>query len=596
MKVLVIGSGGREHSLVWKLNQSPRVAKIFCAPGNAGIGEIAECVAISAEDVKGLLKFAVKEKIDLTIVGPEVSLTLGVVDAFEKKGLRVFGPSKKAAVLEGSKVFTKKFMQDYNIPTAGFTVFRKREKAIEYVERIGAPVVIKADGLAAGKGVIVAQTVQEAVEAIDIIMKDKVFGDAGNRVVVEDFMTGEEASFLAFTDGKTVLPLPTSQDHKPIFDDDKGPNTGGMGAYSPAPVVTPALEKLVMNKIMIPTVMGMAKEGRPYRGVLYAGLMIKDGKARVVEFNCRFGDPEAQPLLMRLKTDLVDICEAVIDGNLNTLSLDIDPRPTVCVVMASGGYPGSYEKGKVISGLEKAAMEESVVVFHAGTAQQKGRTVTAGGRVLGVTALGNDLDDAITRAYKAAAMIDWPGCFYRKDIGAKAARHTKKPAKEGAGRPKVGIVMGSDSDLPVMQAAADFLRGMDIACEITVSSAHRTPEAAAEYARTAASRGLQIIIAGAGMAAHLAGVLAAHTNIPVIGVPIDVPPLNGLDALLSTVQMPPGVPVATMGIGKAGAKNAGVLAARILALQDKQTAARLDDFKKEMARQVEEKNRKLTES
>ena len=596
MKVLVIGSGGREHSLVWKLNQSPRVTKIFCAPGNAGIGKIAESVAISAEDVKGLLKFAVKEKIDLTIVGPEVSLTLGVVDAFEKKGLRIFGPAKKAAVLEGSKVFTKKFMQDYNIPTAGFTVFRKRQKAIEYVERIGAPVVIKADGLAAGKGVIVAQTVKEAIEAIDIIMKDKAFGDAGNRVVVEDFMTGEEASFLAFTDGSTVLPLPTSQDHKPIFDDDKGPNTGGMGAYSPAPVVTPALEKQVMNKIMIPTVKGMAKEGRPYKGVLYAGLMIKDGKARVVEFNCRFGDPEAQPLLMRLKTDLVDICEAVIDGRLNTISLEIDPRPTVCVVMASGGYPGSYKKGKVISGLDAAAKEESVVVFHAGTAVEKGRTVTAGGRVLGVTALGNDLDEAISRAYKTVAMIDWPGCFYRKDIGAKAAHHTKKSAKEGAPRPRVGIVMGSDSDLPVMQAAADFLRGMDIACEITVSSAHRTPEAAAEYARTAASRGLQVIIAGAGMAAHLAGVLAAHTNIPVIGVPIDVAPLNGLDALLSTVQMPPGVPVATMGIGKAGAKNAGVLAARILALNDRQTASRLDDFRKEMARQVEEKNRKLATS
>ncbi len=593
MKVLVIGSGGREHSLVWKLQQSPRVSKIYCAPGNAGISKLAECLPLSATDVKGLVRFARKEGIDLTLVGPEASLTLGVVDAFEKRGLRIFGPTMKAAVLEGSKVFTKKFMQDYDIPTAGFTVFRKRERAIAHVQRTGAPVVIKADGLAAGKGVIVAQTVEEAVDAIDVIMKDKVFGDAGNRVVVEEFMDGEEASFLAFTDGKTVLPLPTSQDHKPVFDNDKGPNTGGMGAYSPAPVVTAALEKQVMEKIMIPTVMGMAKEGRPYKGVLYAGLMIKEGRARVVEFNCRFGDPEAQPLLMRLKSDLVDVVEAVLDGTLDRIRLDIDPRPTVCVVMASGGYPGPYEKGKIIRGLPKAAKQDSVVVFHAGTALKNKKTVTAGGRVLGVTSIGKDLDDAISKAYETAAMINWPGSFYRTDIGAKAARHMKKAGAAETDGPRVGIVMGSDSDLPVMQAAADFLDSMGISHEISVNSAHRTPDAASNYARNALDRGLQIIIAGAGMAAHLAGVLAAHTNIPVIGVPLDASPLNGLDALLSTVQMPPGVPVATMGIGKAGAKNGAVFAARILALHDTALAARLAAFKEEMVSQVEEKNRKL---
>lgn len=593
MKILVIGSGGREHSLVWKLKQSPRVSKIYCAPGNAGIGELADCVNVAATDVNGLVNFAKKQKIDLTLVGPEVTLTLGVVDAFEKQGLRIFGPSKKAAILEGSKVFTKKFMQDHNIPTAAFSVFRSRDKAIAHIERVGPPLVIKADGLAAGKGVIVAHTVKEAKNAIDTIMKDKAFGDAGNKVVIEDFMTGEEASFLAFTDGRTVLPLPTSQDHKPIFDEDLGPNTGGMGAYSPAPIVTAALEKQVMNKIMIPTVKAMAKEGRPYKGVLYAGLMIKNGKAKVVEFNCRFGDPEAQPLLMRLRTDLVDIVEAVLEERLHEITLDIDPRPTVCVVMASGGYPGSYEKGKVITGLAKAAKQDSVIVFHAGTALQKGKTVTAGGRVLGVTALGNDLDEAINKAYDTVAMIKWPGCFYRRDIGAKAAKHTKAAMQEDAGRANVGIVMGSDSDLPVMQAAADFLHAMGIPYEISVNSAHRTPDAASGYAQNAESRGLQIIIAGAGMAAHLAGVLAAHTNIPVIGVPIDASPLNGLDALLSTVQMPPGVPVATMGIGKSGAKNAAVLAARILALNDKKLAAKLAAFKKEMAKQVEDKNKKL---
>jgi phosphoribosylamine--glycine ligase len=592
MKILVIGSGGREHSLIWKLNQSSRVKKVFCAPGNAGISKIAECVAISAEDIKGMLNFAKQEKIALTLVGPEGSLTLGVVDAFEKQGLRIFGPTKKAAILEGSKVFTKKFMQDYNIPTAEFSVFRKRERAIEYVERVGAPIVIKADGLAAGKGVIVAQTLQEAKKAINLIMKDKAFGDAGNQVVIEECMVGEEASFLAFTDGKTVLPLPTSQDHKPIFDDDKGPNTGGMGAYSPAPVVTRKLEKQVMEQIMLPTVKGMAKEGRAYKGVLYAGLMIKDGVARVVEFNCRFGDPEAQPLLMRMKTDLVDVVEAALDGRLNKITLDIDPRPTVCVVMSSKGYPGSYKKGKVISGLTKAAKQKSVVVFHAGTAIKNNRIVTAGGRVLGITAIGADLDKAIKSAYKTVAMIKWPGCFYRTDIGSKAAKHMKKPQKNKA-KAQVGIIMGSDSDLPVMQVAADFLKSMGVPCEMTVASAHRTPDRAAEYAITAKKRGLKGIIAGAGMAAHLAGVLAAHTDLPVIGVPIDASSLNGLDALLSTVQMPPGVPVATMGIGKAGAKNAAVFTARMLALEDKAVASKLAAFKKDMARQVDAKNKKL---
>jgi phosphoribosylamine--glycine ligase len=366
-----------------------------------------------------------------------------------------------------------------------------------------------------------------------------------------------------------------------------------MGAYSPAPVVTAALDKQVMEKIMIPTVRGMAEEGRPYRGALYAGLMIKESRARVVEFNCRFGDPEAQPLLMRLKSDLVDVIEAVLEGTLDRIRLDIDPRPTVCVVMASGGYPGSYKKGKIIRGLPKAAKQDSVVVFHAGTALKNKKTVTAGGRVLGVTSIGKNLDDAISRAYETAAMIKWPGSFYRNDIGAKAARHMKKADTGETDAVRVGIVMGSDSDLPVMQAAADFLASMEISHEISVNSAHRTPDAASDYARSALDRGLQVIIAGAGMAAHLAGVLAAHTNVPVIGVPLDASPLNGLDALLSTVQMPPGVPVATMGIGKAGAKNGAVLAARILALHDPELAARLAVFKEEMASQVTEKNSKL---
>jgi phosphoribosylamine--glycine ligase len=340
---------------------------------------------------------------------------------------------------------------------------------------------------------------------------------------------------------------------------------------------------------MLPTIQGMAAEGRPFKGMLYAGLMIEKGKVNVLEFNCRFGDPEAQPLLMRLKSDVVDIFEAVIDGCLDTVEMKIDPRPTVCVVMSSGGYPGNYKTGKVINGLAAAAKETGVQIFHAGTAVKNERTVTAGGRVLGVTAVGKTLEKAIEQAYKAVDRIQWTGSYCRRDIGAKAL---SRPVKQAAAA-LVGIVMGSDSDLPVMQAAADFLKQMKIPYEMTVASAHRTPERAARWASSAQERGLKIIIAGAGMAAHLAGVLAAHTELPVIGVPLDASPLHGLDALLSTVQMPPGIPVATMGIGKSGAKNGAVLAARILALEDKGVAGRLQAFRLEMVKEVEEKARKI---
>jgi phosphoribosylamine--glycine ligase len=589
MKVLVVGSGGREHALVWKISQSARVKKIYCAPGNAGIRRLAECVDFAATDIDALLQFAQQEKIDLTIVGPESSLAAGIVDRFEEEGLRIFGPRKNSAILEGSKVFAKEFMEKYAIPTAKFQVFTDLKKARKYIDQIGAPLVVKADGLAAGKGVIVAGSIKEAKEAVDLIMKDKAFGDAGNKVIIEACLQGEEASFIAFTDGKTVLPLPTSQDHKAIYDGDKGPNTGGMGAYSPAPVVTEAIADFVMNKVMLPTIQGMAAEGRPFKGMLYAGLMIERGKVNVLEFNCRFGDPEAQPLLMRLKSDVVDIFEAVIDGCLDTVEMKIDPRPTVCVVMSSGGYPGNYKTGKVINGLAAAAKETGVQIFHAGTAVKNDRTVTAGGRVLGVTAVGKTLEKAIEQAYKAVDRIQWTGSYCRRDIGAKAL---SRPVKQAAAA-LVGIVMGSDSDLPVMQAAVDFLKQMKIPYEMTVASAHRTPERAARWASSAQERGLKIIIAGAGMAAHLAGVLAAHTELPVIGVPLDASPLHGLDALLSTVQMPAGIPVATMGIGKSGAKNGAVLAARILALEDKGVAARLQAFRLEMVKEVEEKARKI---
>ena len=589
MKVLVIGSGGREHALVWKIRQSDKVDKIFCAPGNAGISRLAECVDVDATDVKGLLQLALQEGIDLTIVGPESSLVEGVVDAFEEKKLRIFGPTKRAAILEGSKVFSKEFLEKYHIPSASFKVFMDRKKAKKYIDHCGAPIVVKADGLAAGKGVIVAKTIKEAKNAVDLIMKDRAFGNAGEKIIIEECLNGEEASFIAFTDGKTVLPLPTSQDHKAIYENDEGPNTGGMGAYSPAPIVTDEITEFVMNKVMLPTVKGLKAEGRPYKGMLYAGLMIDGDDINVLEFNCRFGDPEAQPLLMRLKSDIVDIFEAAIDGNLGKIDMKIDPRPTVCVVMASGGYPGSYDNGKIIRGLTKISGLKGVEVFHAGTARKKGRTVTNGGRVLGITAVGKTLKEAISTSYEAVDQIKWTDCYFRRDIGNKALRGGIKSRK----LPVVGIVMGSDSDLSVMNSAAEFLKSMDIRFEMTVASAHRTPARAAEYAETAKERGLKLIIAGAGMAAHLAGVLAAHTDLPVIGVPLDASPLGGMDALLATVQMPPGIPVATMGIGKAGAKNAAVLALRILALNNSALAGKLVKFREDMVKEVEQKARRI---
>jgi len=424
LKVLVVGGGGREHALVWKISQSPRVTRVYCAPGNGGIAGEAVGLKIGVEDVEGLLRFAVEEKIDLTVVGPEAPLTLGIVDKFREAGLRIFGASRKAAQLEGSKVLAKELMDKYNIPTAGYRDFTDSAQAIRYIRENGAPCVVKADGLAAGKGVIVAMNEQEAIDAVRLIMEDKAFGDSGNRLVVEEYLTGEEVSILAFTDGKAVIPMVSSQDHKRIWDNDEGPNTGGMGAYSPAPVYTKDLEPFVYDKILIPTVQGMAAEGRVYEGVLYAGLMITKDGPKVLEYNARFGDPETQAVLARLETDIVEIIEAVIDKNLAGTEIKWRSEAAVCVVMAAGGYPGSYEKGQVISGLDEAAAT-GATVFHAGTAEKDGQIVTAGGRVLGVTALGETIPEAITNVYKAVGKITWYGVQYRKDIGQKALKHLK---------------------------------------------------------------------------------------------------------------------------------------------------------------------------
>ncbi|MGQ0633395.1 MAG: phosphoribosylamine--glycine ligase [Planctomycetaceae bacterium] len=426
MKVLVIGQGGREHALVWKLAQSSKVSRVYCAPGNAGTALDGENVDIAATNVESLLRFAQTEKIGLTVVGPEAALVAGIVDAFRAERLPIFGPTKLAAELEGSKVFAKELMRHSAIPTGAAQVFSSPAAAEAYIaDREETPLVVKADGLAAGKGVSVCANKAHALEAIRRIMRQQEFGDAGKRVVVEERLDGEEASILAITDGSTIVPLETSQDHKAAWDDDQGPNTGGMGAYSPAPLITGPIMDQIISQVLVPCVDAMRKRNRPFQGVLYAGLMMTHQGPKVLEFNVRFGDPEAQPLLMRLKTDLATVLLATAEGRLHELPpLEWDPRPAVCVVMAAAGYPGPYEKGAVIRGLDEAGQVENVKVFHAGTAIRDGRTVTDGGRVLGVTALGDNIGDAKLRAYQAVKCIRWDGAWCRHDISDKARRHT----------------------------------------------------------------------------------------------------------------------------------------------------------------------------
>ncbi|MBI3584887.1 MAG: phosphoribosylamine--glycine ligase [Nitrospinae bacterium] len=426
MKILVIGSGGREHALVWKISQSPLVKKIYCAPGNAGISEIAENVNIESTDITGLVEFAIKNSIDFTVVGPELPLTLGIVNEFEKRGLKIFGPSKEAAEIEGSKVFAKYMMKKYKIPTAKYESFNSQKDAKDYVSKIGVPVVIKADGLAAGKGVIICNTIEEAVKAIDSIMVGKVFGSAGNKVIIEEYLKGEEASFMVFSDGEDILPIASAQDHKQIYDGDRGLNTGGMGAYSPAPVITEKLSREILDTVIKPLISGMKKEGKTYKGILYAGLMIVNDSPFVLEFNCRFGDPETQPILMRMKSDIVPVLMSVVEGRLKGKEIQWSNEPSVCVVMAAGGYPDKYEKGKEIKGLDEAKKIENLVVFHAGTSKINVKVVTNGGRVLGVTSLGTNFEDAINRAYKGVSLIKWDGAYYRRDIGKKAIPISRK--------------------------------------------------------------------------------------------------------------------------------------------------------------------------
>ena len=419
MKVLVIGSGGREHSLVWKISRSQMVSEIFCAPGNAGISDLANLVDIKADDVDGLLNFAREKKIDLTIVGPELSLTLGIVDLFEGAGLKIFGPSKKAAELEGSKAFSKNLLKKYNIPSANYELFTSSRSAGEYLKNQKFPIVIKADGLAAGKGVIICDSLESAEHAAEEILDKKKFGNAGNKIVVEEFLEGEEVSVLAFSDGKNIIPLEPAQDHKAIYDGNRGPNTGGMGAYSPAPIVTDTLAEEILENILKPTVNAMAQEGRTYKGILYAGLMIIQGEPKVLEFNVRFGDPETQPILMRMESDIVPLFLAAIEGSLDSQKIKWHKDASVCVVMASAGYPNSYPKGEEILGVDKLKNKSNTVVFHAGTKIIDSKLVTNGGRVLGVTSLGVNVSEAIKNSYRAVSKISWENVYYRRDIGKK---------------------------------------------------------------------------------------------------------------------------------------------------------------------------------
>jgi phosphoribosylamine--glycine ligase len=441
MKVLVIGKGGREHALVWKLAQSPRVQRVFCAPGNAGTAQEGVNVSIEPTDFERLARFAKKEEVSLTVVGPEEPLALGVVDHFQKAGLRVFGPTRTAARIEASKVFAKQLMRQADVPTAEFRVFDHPDPARHYIETREYPVAVKADGLAAGKGVLVCSDTKEALEAIDRIMVREEFGPAaGRQVVIEKRLEGQELSIVALVSGRAIVMLQPAQDHKPAFDNDEGPNTGGMGAYCPTPLATPELMREIETAIMVPTMHALKRSRRPFRGVLYAGIMVTNQGPRVLEFNCRFGDPETQPLLMRLRTDLIDLLEAVVDDRLAEFPeerLDWDPRPAVCVVMASQGYPGSYAKGKVLTGLAEADRLPDVKVFHAGTTREHGLVVTDGGRVLGVTALGEDLAEAKRKAYEAVSRVHFQGAFCRRDIADKALKdqaEVPKPEDE-LGRP-----------------------------------------------------------------------------------------------------------------------------------------------------------------
>ncbi len=637
MRALVVGGGAREHALVWKLRSSPRVSAIFAAPGNAGISLLAHTAPIAGDDIPGLVEFALANSIDLTVVGPEGPLAAGIVDAFQEAGLRVFGPTRAAARIESSKVWAKSLMQRHGIPTARWAVAEKIAEARAQIQEFGAPVVVKADGLAAGKGATVCRTVEEAYRAVDDLLERRILGAAGERVVIEEFLEGEELSVFALADGEHVLPLIGARDYKPLLDGDRGPNTGGMGGFAPAGDADLGLIERVRHQILEPTVAAMAADGAPFIGVLYAGLMLTEAGPKVLEFNCRWGDPEAEVILPLLRSDLAELMEACLERRLPEMHVDWETGCSCGVVLAAGGYPDALSKGDRIAGLE--ALEDGALVFHGATrvlpseephgvglghasqhaAAHRPEVVTDGGRVLIVVATAPTLSEARTRAYDNVQRIHFDGMQYRRDIAIERGQGSgaggqgdgndggdaenvgerqsagprplapdpgeagSRPLDPDLRPPIVAVLMGSESDRPVMEETTKALDRLAIPSETHVMSAHRTPERVRQFARSAEARGIRVVIAGAGGAAHLPGVIAAQTTLPVIGVPIAGGAMMGLDSLLSIVQMPGGVPVATVAVGAAGARNAAYLAAAMIGLADEDVRKRYRQFRSEQS-------------
>lgn len=579
MNILIVGAGGREHALAWKCSQSTKTKGLHVTPGNGGIENIANCWYIT--DHNDIAEKAKAENIDLVLIGQEDYAVEGLTELLEASGIRVFGAGKNAARLEGSKAFAKNFMKRHSVPSTEFEVFDTFEEARAYLDKVHPPFVIKASGLAAGKGVLICPDIASAEKGLKEIMQDKVFGDAGNEVVVEEFLEGEEASWFVFTDGTHFVSLPSLQDHKRQLELDEGLNTGGMGCYAPAPVVTPEVEERITRDIVEPTLKGMAAEGNPYKGILYVGLMIKDGIPKVVEYNIRFGDPECQPLMMLLDSDLVEIADAVAKETLDSVEVRWKEKAAATIILASGGYPQAYEKGFTIQGLEEIEESDALMIFHAGTKRSQGRFVTSGGRVLGVTSTGTDLQEALDRAYEGVKKISWPGMQYRRDIGIRGLKRISSRKPETL---QVGVILGSASDLKIAEKATALLDRFDVSYELIVSSAHRTPERTRNFIRRAEREGVGVFIAIAGMSAHLPGVVASETHRPVIGVPVNASPYGGHDAILSIVQMPPGIPVATVGVDRGD--NAALLAVQILSLKYPELKAYHLEYRLQMEQKV----------
>ena len=598
MRILVIGSGGREHALAWKLGHAGH--KVFVAPGNGGTeessrgGDIVN-VPLAVDDLDGIVDFCLRENIDLAVPGPELPLTLGVTDRLAAVGVACFGPDAYGAQLEGSKSFAKEVMAACGVPTAKSAVFTDVASCREYIRKMPFPPVIKADGLASGKGVVVTDSHAQAFAVVENMLEKRAFGEAGARILVEELLEGEEVSLLCLCDGERAVPLASAQDHKAAWDHDRGPNTGGMGAYSPAPVLPDSELQALTDIAVRPVLREMAKRGHPFKGVLYAGLMMTTQGPKVLEYNVRFGDPECQPLLMRLEGNLAAVMLDCVRGRLEPNALSWSDKSALGVVVAAKGYPGEYARGLAIEGIEAAEQLPGVKVFHSGTCREGSSLVSSGGRVLCVAALGDNLEEAQAKAYAALEKITMPESFFRRDIGQKgvlrlageewAAQMEAEKASEGT---KVVILMGSQSDEPIVAPCAEILRELGVNFFLTVCSAHRTPKLTSSLVAWWDAHGARVFICAAGMAAHLAGAVAARTLKPVIGIPVSGTALGGMDALFSTVQMPPGFPVATVALDKAGARNAAWLAAQILALEDKALAERLARARQKMTDAVAE--------